>query len=158
MRAYLLGLLAMIKCSICSCQCDNWYPSNLKTTCHIIFRRVTRATVLIRCVALASPSSHKDGLGNPDRVTLLIARYGNTNVRDQCWQTIVGHRSNLRGVSAITNQPFAIYAPLIRRGALYSCGLLRIKRPTKGGLRDPKKNLAPSKKRPFCKVGFQCGG
>jgi len=26
--AYLLGLLAMIKCSICSYQCDNWYISN----------------------------------------------------------------------------------------------------------------------------------
>jgi len=34
---YLLGLLAMIKCSICSYQCDNWYVSNRKLACHINF-------------------------------------------------------------------------------------------------------------------------
>ena len=34
---YLLGLLAMIKCSICSCQCDNWYVSNWRLACHINF-------------------------------------------------------------------------------------------------------------------------
>ena len=32
---YLLGLLAMIKCSICSYQCDNWYVSNWRLACHI---------------------------------------------------------------------------------------------------------------------------
>ena len=35
--SYLLGLLAMIKCSICSYQCDNWYASNWRLACHIIF-------------------------------------------------------------------------------------------------------------------------
>ena len=35
--SYLLGLLAMIKCSICSYQCDNWYVSNWRLACHIIF-------------------------------------------------------------------------------------------------------------------------
>ena len=35
--AYLLGLLAMIKCSICSYQCDNWYVSNWRLACHINF-------------------------------------------------------------------------------------------------------------------------
>ena len=35
--AYLLGLLAMIKCSICSYQCDNWYISNWRFACHIYF-------------------------------------------------------------------------------------------------------------------------
>ena len=34
---YLLGLLAMIKCSICSYQCDNWYVSNWRLACHINF-------------------------------------------------------------------------------------------------------------------------
>ena len=34
---YLLGLLAMIKCSICSYQCDNWYVSNWELACHIYF-------------------------------------------------------------------------------------------------------------------------
>ena len=33
--SYLLGLLAMIKCSICSYQCDNWYVSNWRLACHI---------------------------------------------------------------------------------------------------------------------------
>ena len=36
-QTYLLGLLAMIKCSICSYQCDNWYVSNRKLACHINF-------------------------------------------------------------------------------------------------------------------------
>jgi len=35
--SYLLGLLAMIKCSICSYQCDNWYSSNRKIACHANF-------------------------------------------------------------------------------------------------------------------------
>ena len=33
--SYLLGLLAMIKCSICSYQCDSWYVSNWGLACHI---------------------------------------------------------------------------------------------------------------------------
>ena len=37
--SYLLGLLAMIKCSICSYQCDNWYVSNWRLACHLIFNR-----------------------------------------------------------------------------------------------------------------------
>ena len=32
--SYLLGLLAMIKCSICSYQCDNWYVSNWRLASH----------------------------------------------------------------------------------------------------------------------------
>lgn len=36
-HSYLLGLLAMIKCSICSYQCDNWYVSNWRLACHINF-------------------------------------------------------------------------------------------------------------------------
>ena len=35
--AYLLGLLAMIKCSICSYQCDSWYVSNWGLACHNYF-------------------------------------------------------------------------------------------------------------------------
>ena len=34
---YLLGLLAMIKCSICSYQCDNWYAFNWRRYSHDIF-------------------------------------------------------------------------------------------------------------------------
>ena len=36
-QSYLLGLLAMIKCSICSYQCDNWYASNWRLACHVHF-------------------------------------------------------------------------------------------------------------------------
>ena len=36
-RAYLLGLLAMIKCSICSYQCDNWYNPNWGFSSHFNF-------------------------------------------------------------------------------------------------------------------------
>ena len=35
--SYLLGLVAMIKCSIRSYQCDNWYVSNWRLDCHIYF-------------------------------------------------------------------------------------------------------------------------
>ena len=37
--SYLLGLLAMIKCSICSYQCDIWYVSNWRLACHIYFSK-----------------------------------------------------------------------------------------------------------------------
>ena len=36
--SYLLGLLAMIKCSICSYQCENWYTPMWSTLFHNIFR------------------------------------------------------------------------------------------------------------------------
>jgi len=35
--AYLLGLLAMIKCSICSYQCENWYATDWWLSFHIYF-------------------------------------------------------------------------------------------------------------------------
>ena len=34
---YILGLLAMIKCSICSYQCDNWYVFNWRLACNYHF-------------------------------------------------------------------------------------------------------------------------
>lgn len=37
--AYLLGLLAMIKCSICSYQCDNWYTLDWGSFSHLYFSR-----------------------------------------------------------------------------------------------------------------------
>ena len=36
-QAYLLGLLAKIKCSICSYQCENWYPVKRLAILTIIF-------------------------------------------------------------------------------------------------------------------------
>ena len=38
-NAHLLGLLAMIKCIICSYQCDNWYVSNWRLACCIMLAR-----------------------------------------------------------------------------------------------------------------------
>jgi hypothetical protein len=58
---YLLGLLAMIKCSICSYQCDNWYVSNWRLACHINF-------YLGRC-----PLEHAQG---PSRVALAWHKAG----------------------------------------------------------------------------------
>jgi hypothetical protein len=57
--SYLLGLLAMIKCSICSYQCDNWYTLNWEFACHAYFSLggvcLELAQTLSR-VALASTS------------------------------------------------------------------------------------------------------
>ena len=36
-QSYLLGLLAKIKCSICSYQCENWYLPYLGSFFHINF-------------------------------------------------------------------------------------------------------------------------
>ena len=68
--AYLLGLLAMIKCSICSYQCDNWYVSNWRLACHIYFSLGRCISELARdpsCVALAS---HPAGCSTPFGVTM----------------------------------------------------------------------------------------
>ena len=54
---YLLGLLAMIKCSICSYQCDIWYVSNWRLACHMYFSLGRYPLELAQgtsCVALAS--------------------------------------------------------------------------------------------------------
>jgi hypothetical protein len=68
---YLLGLLAMIKCSICSYQCDNWYVSNWRLACHIYFSLGRRSLELAQspsCVALAW---HLAGRSTPFGVTYL---------------------------------------------------------------------------------------
>ena len=50
--AYILCLLAMIKCSICSYQCDIWYVSNWGLACHSYFSlgrcRLELAEALLR--------------------------------------------------------------------------------------------------------------
>ena len=46
-QTYLLGLLAMIKCSICSYQCDNWYDSNMSLCLsHYFFRGSVHLSLL----------------------------------------------------------------------------------------------------------------
>ncbi len=64
-EAYLLGLLAMIKCSICSYQCDNGYIFNWIFDCHIYFcqgRFSFELAQVASCVALAP---HKAGCSTP---------------------------------------------------------------------------------------------
>ena len=68
-RPYLLGLLAMIKCSICSYQCDNWYVSNWRLACHIYFSMgavSSRACseALMCCTGLAHCQAQHTLLGN----------------------------------------------------------------------------------------------
>ena len=70
--AYLLGLLAMIKCSICSYQCDNWYVSNWRLACHINFclgRCFLELAQKPLCVALAWHFARRS---TPFEVTTLI--------------------------------------------------------------------------------------
>ena len=49
MHSYLLGLLAKIKCSICSYQCENWYLSSVESHFTLIFPRgqLTQVYLLI---------------------------------------------------------------------------------------------------------------
>ena len=71
---YLLGLLAMIKCSICSYQCDNWYISNWRFACHMYFSMGRSPYELAHgssCVALAQ---HIASCGSPFRGNAIIVQ------------------------------------------------------------------------------------
>ena len=63
--AYLLGLLAMIKCSICSYQCDNWYVSNRKLACHINFSWGVRLVSLLASCSRVALAWHFAKCGAP---------------------------------------------------------------------------------------------
>ena len=66
---YLLGLLAMIKCSICSYQCDNWYVSNCRLACHSNFSLGLCHLELAQRPARVAPALHIVGSGAPFGVT-----------------------------------------------------------------------------------------
>jgi len=68
-RSYLLGLLAMIKCSICSYQCDNWYVSNWKLACHINFFWGGVLLSLLKGPSSVALAWHKAGSSTPFGVT-----------------------------------------------------------------------------------------
>jgi len=68
-RSYLLGLLAMIKCSICSYQCDNWYVSNWKLACHINFFWGGVLLSLLKGPSSVALAWHKAGSSAPFGVT-----------------------------------------------------------------------------------------
>jgi len=67
--AYLLGLLAMIKCSICSYQCDNWYVSNWRLACHINFSLGRCPLELAQGPSRVALAWHKAGGSTPFGVT-----------------------------------------------------------------------------------------
>ena len=69
---YLLGLLAMIKCSICSYQCDNWYVSNWRLACHINFYLGRCPLELAQGPSRVALAWHKAGGCTPFGVTFLV--------------------------------------------------------------------------------------
>ena len=74
--AYLLGLLAMIKCSICSYQCDNWYVSNWRLSCHIYFCWGSVFMSSLRSLHVLRWHSTKPVAAHPTRVTMLVRLNG----------------------------------------------------------------------------------
>ena len=73
---YLLGLLAMIKCSICSYQCDNWYVSNRKLACHINFSWGCWFVSLLASTSRVALAWHFAKRGAPFGVPSIFFSYG----------------------------------------------------------------------------------
>ena len=75
-EAYLLGLLAKIKCSICSYQCENWYTRHCLVVFHIYFStsRLISACTIIRTgvLGIALPPCDADPFGGLKLATYLI--------------------------------------------------------------------------------------
>ena len=71
--SYLLGLLAMIKCSICSYQCDNWYVSNWRLACHINFSLGRCPLELAQGPSRVALAWHKAGSSTPFGVTMTFS-------------------------------------------------------------------------------------
>ena len=71
--AYLLGLLAINKCSICSYQCDNWYVSNLRLACHINYCWGECPLELAQRLLSVALAWHKAGRSTPFGVTMYLA-------------------------------------------------------------------------------------
>ena len=63
--AYLLGLLAMIKCSICSYQCDNWYDSNMSLWLSHYFSWGSAYLSLLRGLQMLPCALHKARSSSP---------------------------------------------------------------------------------------------
>ena len=74
--SYLLGLLAMIKCSICSYQCDNWYVSNRKLACHINFSWGCWFVSLLASTSRVALAWHFAKRGAPFGVPSIFFSYG----------------------------------------------------------------------------------
>ena len=70
--AYLLGLMAMIKCSICSYECDNCYVSNWRLASHICFCWGSVCMSSLRSLHVLRWHSTKPVAAHPTRVTMLV--------------------------------------------------------------------------------------
>ena len=62
----------MIKCSICSYQCDNWYASNWRLSCHIYFCRGSVSMSLLRSLHVLCWHCTKPVAAHPTGVTMLV--------------------------------------------------------------------------------------
>ena len=80
---YLLGLLAMIKCSICSYQCDNWYVSNWRLACHMNFSLGRCLLELAQKPSRVALAWHEAGSSTPFGVTGW--RVTLKNLDGRCW-------------------------------------------------------------------------
>ena len=100
---YLLGLLAMIKCSICSYQCDNWYVSNWRLACHIYFCLGKRALELARRPSRVALAWHTAGSSIPFGVTSLGHVRATRLVRLAHFEKLMFCRLQLAGITAFTS-------------------------------------------------------
>ena len=80
--AYLPGLLAMIKCSICSYQCENWYVSKLETWLSHLFLMGKCLLELAQVPSCVAPELHLFGCSPPFGVT-------------QAWNSFIVHGMTL---------------------------------------------------------------
>ena len=101
--SYLLGLLAMIKCSICSYQCDNWYVSNWRLACHIYFCLGKCALELARRPSHVALALHTAGSSIPFGVTTLDQVCALKVLCSVCTELIVLCRLQLAGITAFTS-------------------------------------------------------
>ena len=102
--ASLLGLLAMIKCSICSCQCDNWYDIHcMSSNVTIVFRwgvwncELARKTYPCRAsfsllLRAATLSGNKFSIIESNRMTEVICDFTISRFHD-CEIAVVTWRS-----------------------------------------------------------------
>ena len=102
-RAYLLGLLAMIKCSICSCQCDNWYVSNWRLACHIYFWLGKSSLELARRASHVALALHKAGSSIPLGVTMLDTHTPQQHSKGHSFSMCVALRGNSVALPILSN-------------------------------------------------------
>ena len=109
-RAYLLGLLAMIKCSICSCQCDNWYVSNWRLACHIYFWLGKSSLELARRASHVALALHKAGSSIPLGVTMLDTHTPQQHSKGHSFSMCVALRGTNVALPILSNNTMHIFS------------------------------------------------